>query len=330
MKGVVVGCGYFAGIHLDGWVRLNDLCSIAAVCDIDRKAAERRAGEYGVERTYTDYVEMFETERPNFVDVVTRPDLHLEVVRAAAERGITVLCQKPLAPDYAGAEAIVACCEQYNVRLMANENWRWQAWYRELKRLLDEGAIGKPFYFTLRHRIADGVGPMPYPRQPYFSTMDKLLLIETMIHFIDTARFLMGDLRVRACEMRRVNPAVQAEDVVLMVMEGADGLLGTIDGNRLSHAEQDGEVMGDARIEGERGALSLRGDGRIFARPVTGEGREHFYSIPTIGYRGDSVYHTLRHFLTCLRDGSEFESHGRDYLKTTQLVFDGYRMAGRV
>jgi predicted dehydrogenase len=197
-----------------------------------------------------------------------------------------------------------------------------------MKKLLNAGVIGKPYYFSLRHRTADGVGPNAYARQPYFHTMPRLLLIETMIHFLDTSRFLLGDLAVKSCDMRRVNQKVKGEDVVLLVLEGRDGLLGMVDGNRLSRSENEGQVMGDARIEGNEGTLSLRGDGRIFIRPLEGDAREHAYPIPTIGYRGDSVYHTHRHFLECLASGEPFETDGPDYLKTMKLVFDGYRLAG--
>ncbi|MBL8233951.1 MAG: Gfo/Idh/MocA family oxidoreductase [Bryobacterales bacterium] len=327
MKGVLVGCGYFAGIHLDAWARLRESVEIIAACDIDMAAARRRAGQYGIPRTYQNYVEMSETERPDFVDIVTRPDLHGEIARAAADRNIAVLCQKPIAPTYEEAEEIVAYCDG-RVRFMVNENWRWQAWYRAVKQVLNSGVIGKPFYFTFRHRVADGAGPQPYARQPYFVSMPKLLLIETMIHFLDTARFLLGDLRMKSCEMRRVNPVIQAEDVVVMMLEGEDGLLGVVDGNRLSPPEREGQVTGDLRIEGDLGTVSLEGDGRIFVRPVSGAPYEHHYPMPETGYRGDSAYQTLKHFVDCMSSGAEFESSGRDYLKTTRLVFDGYRLAG--
>jgi predicted dehydrogenase len=328
MRGVIVGCGYFAGIHLDAWSRLRDRVEIVAACDVELRAARQRAEQYGIARTYTDFLTMLDAEKPDFADIVTRPDLHGPVARAAADRGIHVLCQKPVAPTYEEAEEIVTYCEVSGIRFMVNENWRWQSWFREVKRLLASGVIGKPFYFSLRHRATDGAGPKPYARQPYFASMPKLLLVETMIHFLDTARFLLGELRVKSCELRRVNPAIEAEDVVLLTLEGAHGLVGIVDGNRLSAPEQDGPVSGDLRVEGDSGTISLQGDGRIFVRPVAGEVYEHRYEIPAAGYRGDSAYQTHRHFVDCLISGREFETHGRDYLKTTQLVFDGYRLAG--
>ena len=237
-----MGCGYFARIHMDAWNRLRDLVSIEACCDIEQDKAVMCCHEHGISRGYYDYRRMFAREKPDFVDVVTRPDTHFEVCAAAADLGIPILCQKPLAPTLEEAERLVDYCEQRSVRLMANENWRWQAWYRQLKALLDSGIIGKPFYFTLRHRVPDGIGEHPYARQPYFVTMPRLLLIETMIHFIDTARFLIGELTLRDALLRRVNPHVIVEDVVLLTFDG-DGFTGLIYGKRLSAAEQECPVM---------------------------------------------------------------------------------------
>lgn len=326
MKGVLVGCGYFAGIHLDAWARLRDRVRIEAVCDIAPQAAQDRAGQYGIPRCYTSFETMLDAEKPDFVDIVTRPGLHGAVVRAAVDRGCHILCQKPIAPTYQEAEDLVSYCDARAARFMVNENWRWQAWYREVARLLDSGIIGRPYYFLLRHRTTDGAGPAPYPKQPYLRHEPNLLLIETMIHFLDTARFLFGDFSVRSSCVQRLHPGIAGDELVILTLEGRN-IIGVVDGNRLSAPEHDGPVSGDLRVEGDLGALSLLGDGRILIRPLTAPAYEHVYLIPTIGYRGDSAFHTHQHFVDCLAAGTAFETDGRDYLKTTQLVFDGYRLA---
>ncbi len=328
-KAILVGCGYFSRIHLDAWRRLQDRVTITALCDIDPAAAQARAAEYGIERTYTDFRNALDCEKPDFVDIVTRPDLHASVVRAAADRGITPFCQKPLAPTFAECQELAAYCAQRNVRLMVNENWRWQAWYRELKRLLDSEAIGQPHYAVLRHRVADGVGDSPYPNQPYCAAMPRFLLIETMLHFVDTARFLMGELTLQASLMHRANPNIAGEDIVVLNCTTASGAICVVDGNRVSRAEREGPVSGDARIEGSTGTLSLHGDGSIVIRPHTGDPIAHTYSIPTTGYRGDSAYSVHRHFLNALQRNQPFETDAADNLQTMYLVEQAYRLAGR-
>ena len=75
---------------------------------------------------------------------MTRPAMHLPLVRLAAEKGIAVLCQKPMAETWSEALEIAAVARRAGVRLMMNENWRWQPWYRRIRELLTQGAIGRP------------------------------------------------------------------------------------------------------------------------------------------------------------------------------------------
>ncbi len=264
LKGCLVG-GYFGRIQLDGWRRVNN-ARIEALCDIDVARAQACANEFGV-RPYTDVAAMLERERPDFLDIVTRPAIHLPLVRLAAEKGVAVLCQKPMAETWADAVEIATVAKRAGIRLMMNENWRWQPWYRHVRQLLDEGAIGRPMFYRFHHRRRDGLGDSPYPHQPYFKDMPRLLIFETLVHFLDTARFLFGEIEEIFCRTARVNPVIAGEDLAVMVLRHASGLPGVIDGHRFSEPEQEGPAMCDARIEGLHGVLRLRGAGDVWLGP---------------------------------------------------------------
>jgi D-apiose dehydrogenase len=64
--------------------------------------------QYNIARHYSDYREMLEKEKPDFVDIITPPETHYEMTKFAADRGIDVICQKPLAPAFSEAQKIVA------------------------------------------------------------------------------------------------------------------------------------------------------------------------------------------------------------------------------
>src|SRR5262245_48826550 len=96
-RGCLVGCGYVSQFHLEAWA-YQSLGRLTAVCDRDE--AKARAGcRHGVCAAYTDAEEMLARERPDFVEICTRPESHLELVRLAAAAGVHVLCQKPIAPN---------------------------------------------------------------------------------------------------------------------------------------------------------------------------------------------------------------------------------------
>lgn len=324
IRGVLAGCGFFAQFQAEAWTRMPGV-TLTAVCDLDQQRAAQFAARFGVERVYTSYEAMLDGERPAFVDIVTRPEAHLPMAAAAAQRGISVLCQKPFAPSIEEARRIVEACR--GVRLMVNENWRWQAWYREIAALLRAGAIGEPFAFRWIHRANDGLGASPYPNQPYFVSYPRFLIYETLVHYLDSARFLFGEPERVTAEISRINPSIAGEDAALITLAFPGALRGVIDGNRCSPLDEPGTAMGNLRIDGLAGSLWMDGAGRIFIEPRGGERREQAWANPTTGYRGDSCYGTQLHFVECLRSGAPFESSGEDYLRTMALVEACYRSA---
>jgi predicted dehydrogenase len=324
-RGSLVGCGFFAQFQMEAWNRLGRI--VTAVCDIDEAKASAFAEKYGVANVYTDFDAMLDREKPDFLDIVTRPEQHLPMAGAAAERGVHVFCQKPFAPSIPEAQEIIRVCREAGVRLMVNENFRFQGWYREIRRLLDAGAIGQPFSFRWLHRANDGLLASPYPNQPYFVDYPRFLIYETLVHYLDSARYLFGEPSSVSCAIQRVNPKIAGEDMALITLQFPGTLAGTIDGNRCSPLDEEGAAMGNLRIDGLGGTLWMRADGTITVEPRSGERREHTWDIPTIGYRGDACYGTQKHFLDCLSSGAEFETPGEDYLKTMSLVEACYASA---
>jgi predicted dehydrogenase len=177
LRGLVLGAGYFSQFHLEAWARISEV-AITAVCDHDARRAGAARERFGLPRCYADALEAIDTERPHFVDVVTPPETHLDLCRAAPERSVHVICQKPLAPSGDEARRLVDACSAARIRLMVHENFPFQPWHREIKRLLAAGAIGTALHsLSFRSRPGDGWGPDAYlGRQPYFRTMPRFLI----------------------------------------------------------------------------------------------------------------------------------------------------------
>jgi predicted dehydrogenase len=188
LKGVAAGAGYFSQYHFEAWRRIPGV-EITALCGLDAAQARAMAAAHGIARVYADVEAMLDTEKPDFIDIITPPASHAAIAQAAGRRGVHILCQKALAPTVAEAAAIVAAAKASGVRLMVHDNFRFQPWHREMRRLLDDGAIGTLQAIACRTRLGDGWGPDAYlARQPYFRTMKQLLVFETGVHFIDVFR----------------------------------------------------------------------------------------------------------------------------------------------
>jgi D-apiose dehydrogenase len=316
LKGAIVGCGFFAERHIEAWRRMPEV-EITAAAD----PRVERAKQFAT-RAYPSAEEMLDHERPDFVDIVTRVETHLPLVRLALERKIPVICQKPIAPDWDSAVEIVTAAESAGVPLMIHENWRWQPWYRAAHEMISRGDIGTPIGYGFRTRTRDGMGAEPYPKQPYFRQLRRLLIDEALVHHMDTARFLFGDIHSVYAQASRRNPHVTAEDQAILVLSHGAAVHGWIDGHRFLDPDPDGPAMGDAFFEGELGTISIQNTGDVYRN------RELAWkNTIAAGYRGDSVRATQVHFISCLKRGAPWESGGRQYLGTFAAVEAAYQSA---
>lgn len=316
LDGAIIGCGFFGNIQMEAWRRMPE-ARIVAACDPDLTRAAQAAP-----RTYATAEELFANEKLDFVDIATRPSLHLPLVRLAAKARVPVICQKPMAPDWNDAVAMVEACEQAGVPLMIHENWRWQPWYRAAHGMITRGEIGRTVRYTLTMRRYDGAGDSPYPLQPYFKDMPRFLICEALVHPIDTATYLFGELKQVYAQMRTNNPIIVGEDDAIIVLTHASGLHGIVDGHRFANAIPDGPAMGDQIVEGDAGVLRIGAAGDVWLG-----GDLTWRNQQMAGYRGDSVRRTQEHFIACLRSGQPFESGGRSYLHTFAAVEACYRSA---
>ena len=299
LKGVIIGAGFFARFQADGWKRIGGV-DLAAVADPLPGRAEDFATKYGIPRWYTDASAMLEAEKPDFADIVTRPDTHRELTELAAGHAPAVICQKPMAPSLEECEAMVRHCGERGVRLLIHENWRWQPWYREAQRLIADGALGRVFHLGFRMRTGDGRGREPYQVQPYFRRMERLLVYETAVHFLDTFRFLGGDLQSVFCQTNRINPVICGEDYALIQVSFRSGAKGLIDANRISGSSPPEVAFGELRIEGERRDHPNRGRRKpVFQEYGKPEALRQAACVGP-GYKGDSVKALQEHLAECL------------------------------
>ncbi|MDC0584648.1 Gfo/Idh/MocA family oxidoreductase [Bacteroidales bacterium] len=329
LKGVAVGAGYFSFFQYEAWNRLPNV-EITAFCNRDEDRAQTIIKDYGITKHYADYVEMLNTEKPDFVDIITPPGTHLSMCKEAADRGIHIICQKPLAPTIEEAKEIVAYCESKNVRFMVHENWRFQPWHREIKKLIDNDTIGKVHYMNFRSRMGDGWGENAYiPRQPYFRDYPKLLIYETGIHFIDTFRYLNGDIKRVFSMLRRLNPVIKGEDSGIVNFEFENGAIGQWDANRYNEPNYASPryTFGEFLVEGTNGSIRLYSDGKITVHKLGEKELEHVYEHKNINFAGDCVYNTQKHFIDNLISGEIFETNGDEYLKSLHVqdrVYESY------
>lgn len=330
MRGAVIGCGFFAQNHLNAWRDMRaDGVELAAVCDIDEAKAKAAAENFGVPRFYTEPAELFENEQIDFVDIVTRMETHRDLVRMAAERGIRIIVQKPLAPEWEECVDIVRIAKQAGVPIAVHENFRFQTQMQEVKRVLESGVIGKPSWARLAFRFGFDI----YETQPYFHEVERLVILDSGIHILDLARFFLGEVQHLNCETQRRNPKNIGEDTATMLLRHTSGSVSVIESTYESKQVPDPILETIILIEGPRGSIKVM-DGFKMIVATDGVAEETFIGAPLLPWTAEpwhnlqqSVLLTQRAIIKAWKAGREAETSGEDNLMTFALVEAAYKAA---
>ena len=263
---------------------------------------------------------------PGTARVASPRETHAAGVEAAAARGIDVLCQKPMTPTLAEAEALVRRVEG-KLRFMVHENWRFRPWYRELKRWIAAGELGE----VLLARIAmissgmlpDESGRRPaFERQPFMQHEERLMIAEVLIHHLDVMRFLCGELSVVGARAARTIADVRGETVAAIFLETAAGAPVDVMGT-MAAAGYPTRPPDRLEIVGTKASAAFADSELRLLGPSP---RSQSYDKDR-GYQG-SFDGVIAHFVDCLESGAPFETDATENLATLRLVEDAYRAAG--
>lgn len=317
LRGVAVGTGYFSQFQYEAWNRIENV-EIVAVSSRRLEKAQSICNQFSIAKAYDNFEEMLVIEKPDFVDIITPPETHTNFCKIAIKHNIDIICQKPLAPTYKEAVALAKAVKASGVRMMVHENFRFQPWHREIKKILNKNLIGDTIHsINLRMRMGDGWQSDAYMnRQPYFREMPQLLIYETGVHFIDVFRYLIGDVSQVYAKLRTLNSNIKGEDFAWVQFEFENGVLGFLDANRFNENTSDDPrlTFGNICIDGNKGTLRLFDDGTITTQLLGQKEKKHEYYLKKINFAADCVYNTQKHFIDALQAKKPFETDVEDYL----------------
>ncbi len=320
----LAGAGWVSEHHLDAWEALKDRAAVVAVADPKREAAEAGAERYGIPAVFDSVEEMLAASDLDALDVAAPREHHAPICRAAAGRGLAILCQKPLAPTLAEARALVADVGD-RVPFMVHDNWRFRPHYRLMASWIRAGRVGdvrSVILTTLTSGLLpDGQGALPaLVRQPMMIGLERMLLMEVMIHHVDALRFLLGELELRGARLGKTCAELRGEDRATLLLTSAAGAAVSLVGDFMAHGYPP-QQMDRLRILGSRGAIFLDDD-RLRLAGAT----EEVVAVDLAANYKASYRGAIGHFLDRLADGGPFETSPADNLRTLQIVEEAYRV----
>jgi UDP-N-acetylglucosamine 3-dehydrogenase len=219
---------YAAAIAACPHARLAGIAGLGVNAGLAAREAEQRGVPY-----YADYRSLLGQEGLVGVYVGTAPTRHLEVVHEAADRGIHILCDKPIALTLPAADEIIGLAREAGVKLMVPFNPRFQLPLRKVKAALESGEAGELVsIFALKY------GKLP-TKIPGTADYGWLLdpeqaggggFLDIGIHAVDALRWLAASevRRVYAHAGAMVNEDLAVDDLGMMTVEFENGVVGAL------------------------------------------------------------------------------------------------------
>ncbi len=324
----ILGTGFWAPYQLAGWRELDGVECIA-VYNRTKTRAEAFAARFGIPAVYDNPEALLERESLDFVDIITDVDTHRPFSELALARGVDAICQKPMAPTLADAEAMVAAARAAGRKLYIHENWRWQSQIRAAGRFLAAGRIGKPW----RARVVYSNSFPVFDNQPFLKELDRFILMDVGTHIFDAVRFLFGEARTLYCHTHQVNKGIRGEDAATVMVEMVSGTTVSVELSYASRLEGEAFPQTFLCVEGEDASLELTRD--YWIRITTSEGTWANRYPPRWYEWADSRYDVVHasivdcnaNLLAGMRGEGDAETSAEDNLETLRLVSLAYDSA---
>ncbi len=282
---------------------------VVAVCGRRQAPAAELADRWSIPAFFTDSGELFREARPDAVIIATANDSHHAIAMEAIEAGVAVLCEKPLGRTLAEAEEMAAAAEAADITTMVPFTYRYMPTNQYVKRLLDEGFVGRPYHLNLRY-FTDYARDSTYTWRFDEAIAGSGVLGDLATHWFHLARWFLGDIVEVGAMTSHHRPRdprpdgsdyVRSEDaanVNVRFASGADGVL------QVSAACSEATDFGQTHhleIIGEAGTLASRIDWdaeqTVWGLPAGERGPLRRLDIPaefTAGLRTETVHDTYR------------------------------------
>jgi predicted dehydrogenase len=192
----VVGLGWAGRQHIGAYHTLPG-AKVVAIAGMEEDVRTELAAEHGIEHAVARWEDLLEIDGLDAVSVAVPTFLHAPIAIAALERGIHVLCEKPMALSAAEASAMVDAAREADRVLDVAFNHRQRGDIQKLKGVMDAGRLGRAYYAKAWWLRRSGIPTLG----SWFTRADLAgggPLVDIGVHVLDYSLFLLGNPAVTA------------------------------------------------------------------------------------------------------------------------------------
>ncbi|HEX2621716.1 MAG TPA: Gfo/Idh/MocA family oxidoreductase, partial [Phototrophicaceae bacterium] len=237
---------------------------VVALCGRNVDHARKLADQWNVPLVFTDYNAMIDSGEIDTIIVSTPNVSHYPITMRALDKGLHVLCEKPLAMNYAEAREMADTAAAKGVIHMTPFTYRFLPLERYLKQQIDNGFIGKPYHLNLRYYSNYG------RKQDYVWRLDADVagsgaLGDIGSHFLYLAYWYYGKIKRVSCQLQYVwdrpalnpegKPYAKADDAALILLDFENSAQGSIHLSLISHEPAASGQSHHMEFHGSEGTL---------------------------------------------------------------------------
>ncbi len=347
----VVGTSWWAdSMHLPA-VASHPRARAVAICGRNRENANKIAAAWGIPQVYADYRQMIAEADLDALIIASANDTHYPISMRAIERGLHVLCEKPIAMTYAQAREMARAAAAKGLKTLVPFTYSFMPTARYLKELIDGGYLGAPYHLNMRYYTG-------FAREgDYRWRFDKKIagsgiLGDLGTHFLYIAEWLYGEIHALTCRLSftvprpPLDPAGQpyevTDDACMLSLEFANGAHGMIHCSALCYEDTPFGQTHHMEFHGAEGTLYSFTDWdktQQVKGARVGEGIWRELEIPDRvwgGARRDTVHNTyrdmfrredfmIRGFINGILEDSPLKPDFEDGARIQRLVSAGLR-----
>lgn len=307
--------------------------NVVAVAGRNAQTTQAFAQQWSIPKAYTDWEAMLEQEALDALIVNTPNDAHFAMSMRAIEKGIHVLCEKPLAFNYAQARAMADAAQRANVQTLVPFTYRFMPAFRYLKQLLEEGYIGTPYMLNMRY-YAGYARTSKYQWRFDLDVAGAGVVGDLGSHMLYLARWYYGEIvavnaMLQCHVMRDLPPHGQSysrgDDVALLQVQFENGAIGSIHVTSVAYEDTPREQTHHVELHGSGGTLYSHTDWAMVSNvrgAKEGEGYLKDLPIPDAILQGAAAHdvqkmyrqvfheqdHMARGFISAIANGEPYHA----------------------
>lgn len=323
----LTGCGRIATNHFEALKKHAEDTELVAVCDSDPAVLEGAVASTGA-IGYRSHRELVEKSQADIVVLATPSGLHSAQAIDAANQGLHVVTEKPMATRWHDGVDMVKACDQAGVRLFVVKQNRCNATLQLLKRAIRRGRFGR--IYTVAMNVFWARPQQYYDSAKWRGTweFDGGAFMNQASHYIDLLDWLVGPVESVMAYTGTLARNIEVEDSGVAAIRWRNGALGTVNVTMLTYPKN---LEGSITILGEKGTVRIGGVAvNEIQRWEFAEPHPDDLLVSDASYQTSSVYgfgHSAYYadVISALRGLPVEVTDGREGLKSLEILIALYR-----